>query len=112
MYLAVNAGMNQAELISKTPYLIRVCSVNHIEVLVTKALPGVQLTHQPKPPSVIPVKVNYQYFSLNQSGGPWEAITRARNLAAHVPGGFAVPEDGIDYSVAGELSSFAARRAS
>ena len=55
LYLAVNADMNEAELIGKTPYLIKLCSANHIEVLVKQALPGVPLTHQPKPPSAIPV---------------------------------------------------------
>jgi type VI secretion system protein ImpJ len=36
--------------------------------------------------------MNYQYFSLNQSGPAWEAITRARNLAAFVPGDFPTPQ--------------------
>lgn len=92
MYLAIKAEMNEADLIGKTPYLVKVCSANHIEVLVKQALPGVPLTHVGKPPSAIPVKVNYQYFSLSQSGGAWEAIQRARNLAAYVPGEFANPQ--------------------
>lgn len=92
MYLAVQSDMNEADLINKTPYLIKLCSANHIEVLVKQALPGVPLTHTPKPPSAIPVKVNYQYFSLSQSGGAWEAIVRARNLAAYVPGDFPTPK--------------------
>jgi type VI secretion system protein ImpJ len=92
MYLAVKADMNQAELIGKTPHLIKLCSANHIEVLVKMALPGVELTHKTKPPDAIPVKVNYQYFSLNQAGGAWEAIVRARNLAAYVPGDFPTPK--------------------
>ena len=92
LYLAVNAEMNEADLINKTPYLIKLCSANHIEVLVKQALPGVALTYTPKPPSAIPIKVNYQYFSLNQSGGAWEAIVRARNLAAYVPGDFPTPK--------------------
>jgi type VI secretion system protein ImpJ len=92
MYLAVNAEMNEADLIAKTPYLIKVCSANHIEHLVRQALPGVPLTHVQRPPSAIPVKLNYQYFSLNQSGGAWEAILRARNLAAFVPGDFPAPQ--------------------
>lgn len=50
MYLAVNAEMNQGEVISKTPYLIKVCSANHIEHLVRQALPGVPLTHVATPP--------------------------------------------------------------
>lgn len=92
MYLAIGSGMNEADLIAKTPYLIKVCSANHIEHLVRQALPGVQLTHVTRPPSSIPVKMNFQYFSLNQSGVAWEAITRARNLAAYVPGDFPNPQ--------------------
>jgi type VI secretion system protein ImpJ len=92
LYLALSSEMNQADLISKTPYLIKVCSANHIEHLVRQALPGVPLTHIPKPPGSIPIKLNYQYFSINQSGVAWEAIVRARNLAAYVPGDFPSPQ--------------------
>ncbi|HUS06622.1 MAG TPA: type VI secretion system baseplate subunit TssK [Bryobacteraceae bacterium] len=92
MYLAVAADMNEGDLIAKTPYLIKVCSANHIEHLVRQALPGVPLTHVARPPSAIPVKLNQQYFSLNQSGVAWEAIVRARNLAAYVPGDFPSPQ--------------------
>ena len=91
MYLAVSAEMSEAELIGKGPFLAKVCSANHIEHLVRHALPGVPLTHAPKPPTAIPVKLNYQYFSLNQSGAAWEAIQRARNLAVHLPGDFPNP---------------------
>jgi type VI secretion system protein ImpJ len=43
------------------------------------------LTHLATPPGAIPMKLNFQYFSLNQAGLAWEAIGRARNLAAYVP---------------------------
>jgi type VI secretion system protein ImpJ len=54
--------------------------------------PGVSLTYVAAPPSAIPLKLNFQYFSLNQSGVAWEAIQRARNLAAYVPGDLPNPE--------------------
>ena len=92
MYLAINAEMNEGDLIGKTPTLIKVCSATHIEHLVRQALPGMPLTHVPRPPSSIPIKLNYQYFSLNQSGVAWDAVERARNLAAYVPGDFPNPE--------------------
>ena len=92
MYLAVSAEMGEADLISKAPHLIKVCSANHIEHLVQHALSGLQLTHVATPPGAIPVKLNYQYFSLNQAGWAWEAILRARNLAAYVPGDFPNPQ--------------------
>lgn len=92
MYLAINAEMNQAELITRAPQLVKVCSASHIEHLVRQALPGVSLTHVAVPPSSIPVKLNYQYFSLGQGGLAWEAITRSRNLAAYVPGDLPNPQ--------------------
>jgi type VI secretion system protein ImpJ len=73
-------------LIRKAPDLVKICSANHIEHLIRQALPGVPLTHVPAPPTTIPIKLNHQYFSLNQSGVAWEAIGRARNLAVYVPG--------------------------
>jgi type VI secretion system protein ImpJ len=85
MYLAINAETTQAEIVSRTPMLVKVCSASHIEHLVRQALPGVTLTYVPSPPSAIPVKMNYHHFSLNQSGAAWEAIVRSRNLAAYVP---------------------------
>jgi predicted component of type VI protein secretion system len=39
----------------------------------------------------MPVKLNCQYFSINQPKVAWEAIVRARNLAVCVPGGFPNP---------------------
>jgi type VI secretion system protein ImpJ len=86
MYLAVSAEASQADVVSKTPPLVKVCSASHIEHLVRNALPGVPLTYVASPPSAIPIKMNYQYFSLSQSGVAWEAVQRARNLAAYVPG--------------------------
>ena len=88
MYLAITADMSQADLIGKAPYLIKVCSASHIEHLVRQALPGVPLTHVAAPPSAIPVKLAYQYFSLSQAGPAWDAVGRARNLAAYIPAEF------------------------
>jgi type VI secretion system protein ImpJ len=92
LYLAVNAQMPEGELIGKAPRLIKACSANHMEHLVRNALPGVSLRHLQIPPSAIPVKLNYQYFSLNQDGPEWEAIKRSRNFATWVPADFPNPE--------------------
>jgi len=78
MYLAISAETS-------------VCSATHIEHLIKQALPGIPLKHLQTPPSALPVKLKYQYFSLSQSGPAWEAVTRARNLAAYVPDDFPNP---------------------
>jgi type VI secretion system protein ImpJ len=86
MYLAVSAETSEETIIQKVPQLVKACSATHIEHLVRQALPGITLRHLTSPPSAIPVKLKYQYFALNQSGPAWEAVTRARNFAAYVPG--------------------------
>lgn len=91
-YLAVSSPMNEADLIRKAPQLIKVCSAAQIEQLVRQALPGMQLTHTVKPPASLPVKLNYQYFSLNQSGVAWETVAKGRSLAAFVPGDIPEPQ--------------------
>jgi len=92
MYLAVNAEMGEGELITKVPQLIKACSANNLDHLVRHALPGLPLRHVPIPPNSIPIKLNYQYFSINQSGPVWEAVTRARNFATYVPADFPNPQ--------------------
>jgi type VI secretion system protein ImpJ len=92
MYLAVSAETSEDAVIRDVPRLVKVCSATHIEHLIQQALPGIQLKHLPSPPSALTVKLKHQYFSLNQSGAAWEAVTRARNLAAYVPGDFPNPK--------------------
>lgn len=91
-YLAVASPMNQADLIKRAPQLIKVCSAAQIEQLVRQALPGMPLIHAAKPPASIPVKLNYQYFSLSQSGVAWETVMKGRSLAAFVPGDISEPQ--------------------
>lgn len=92
MYLAISAETGEDAIIRKVPQLVKICSATHIEQLISNALPGIVLNHLPSPPSAIPIKMKYQYFSLNQSGAAWDAVTRARNLAVHVPGDFSNPQ--------------------
>jgi type VI secretion system protein ImpJ len=92
MYLAISADLAEADLLKKAPQLIKVCSATHIETLIRQALPGIQITHVPSPPGSIPIKMKYQYFSLNQSGISWDAVVRARNFAAYVPGDIPNPQ--------------------
>lgn len=91
LYLAISAEMNEGDLISYS-HLIKLCSANDIEHIVNMALPGVPLVHTPRPPAAIPVKLNYQYFALSQSGPAWESVRRSRNVGVYVPGEFPGPQ--------------------
>jgi type VI secretion system protein ImpJ len=95
MYLAMSADVSQADLISRVPSIVKICSADMIDHLVQRGLTGVPLLHASAPPGTIPLKLNYQYFSLSQSGGPWETVVRSRNLAAWIPGDFPNPQTEI-----------------
>jgi type VI secretion system protein ImpJ len=92
MYLAFSADSSEDSIIRKVPQLVKASSASHIEQLINMALPGITLSHVTVPPSAIPVKMKFQYFSLNQAGPAWEAVVRSRNFAAHVPGELLNPQ--------------------
>ncbi len=92
MYLAMSCALRADELARRAPGLVKVSSGDQLERLIRQALPGVPLRHVPTPPSALPIKLDYQYFLLDRAGPDWEAVRRARNLAAYVPSDFPDPQ--------------------
>jgi len=84
IYLAVKTSAPPA-VMQKAPHLLKVGAADRMERLIRQALPGVQLTHAPRPPAAIPVKLDYQYYLLAREGPEWSAIVAARNVATYVP---------------------------
>ncbi len=84
-YLAVTANMPEPELIRRFAQLVKVSAATHVENYIRQALPGLRMIHVPVPPRSIPVRLRYQYFSLEATGEVWEGVKRARNLAVYTP---------------------------
>lgn len=84
-YLGISADIRDADLIDRTPKLLKACSVTQLETLIRNALPGLRLQHVPTPPRAIPVKIRQQYFAIEQGGPIWESVLRARNFAVYAP---------------------------
>jgi len=91
-YLAVSSAIRRGEMIARFPMLSKVGSGTQIEDLIRQALPGLRLVHVPVPPRAIPVRLDYQYFSIEASGLMWESVTRARNIAVYAPGELGDPQ--------------------
>jgi type VI secretion system protein ImpJ len=90
--LGLRSPVGEADVISKTLQLVKVCSQQFVSELVKRALPGLTLTHMQVPPSAISAKVDSQYFVVNRSGPCWEHIMRTRNVGVYVPGELPSPE--------------------
>ena len=91
-YLAISADIRDAELIDRTPQLLKACSATQLETLVRNALPGLRLQHVATPPRSIPVKLRHQYFAVEQGGPVWESVLRARNFAVYAPSDILNPQ--------------------
>jgi type VI secretion system protein ImpJ len=87
-YLAANAQIAPARLIEDVPLKSKITSPDEVGALIGRAVPGVSLTHEPIPPSSIPVKPGYKYYALHTNGRWWETICKARKLALYLPDEF------------------------
>ncbi len=91
-FLAISAKVGVDDLIRKVPQLVKIASADEVQRLVRHALPGLTLRHTPTPPDAIPMRLENQYFLLNQGGALWEAITRSRQIAVFAPGEIVDPK--------------------
>lgn len=90
-FLAVGAKMGVDDLIRKVPQLLKISSADEVQHLVRNSLPGVALRHTQSPPDAIPMRLDNQYFLLNQGGPLWDAIVRSRQIAVFAPGEIVEP---------------------
>jgi type VI secretion system protein ImpJ len=74
------------------PRQVKISSPAEIHRLVRNALPGVSLRHTPVPPAAVPVRLERQYFALNQGGILWDGIVKSQKVTIFVPEEIVKPE--------------------
>lgn len=100
--LGLRSSLGEAELIRSVPRLVKVCSARFVPELVKRALPGMNLTHLPVPPSAIRAEADMQYFVVEITGPCWEHILQTRQVGVYIPGDISDPE--FDLTVVVEAS--------
>ncbi len=90
--LGIRSQVGEADLISRTLQLVKVCSAQFVPELVKRALPGLKLDHRQVPSAAIAAKVDSQYFVIARSGPCWEHILQKRKVGVYVPGELPSPE--------------------
>jgi len=86
--LGIRSSAGEVDVMNKTPQLVKVCSAAFVPELVRRALPGLALTHLPVPPPSVPVKIDFQYFSISKGGPCWDHLTKTRRVGVYAPGEF------------------------
>jgi len=84
--LGIRSPIGEADLITKAPQLLKICSAKFVPDLVKRAMPGLGLTHVQVPPAAIAAKVDSQYFFVTKSGPCWEHIMKTKLIGVYVPG--------------------------
>jgi len=82
----------EAELITRTPLLVKICSSRFVGELVKRAMAGLALTHLPTPPTAIPARLEAQYFGISRTGPFWDHIVETRRVGIYVPAELPDPE--------------------
>jgi len=90
--LGIRSAVGDAELITRGPQLVKVCSSKFVGELVKRAMPGLTLTHLSVVPSAIRAKMEMQYFGINRSGPFWIHIMETKRVGVYVPEELPNPE--------------------
>jgi type VI secretion system protein ImpJ len=83
--LGIASSAGEAQVLTRAPGVVKVCSQLFVGELVKRAMPGLVLTHLPAPPSAISPRAELQYFSISKSGPCWNHITETRQVGIYVP---------------------------
>jgi type VI secretion system protein ImpJ len=90
--LALHSSATMAEVIQRTPRLVKVCSKDFVPKLVERALPGLVLTHLPSPPPAVAPSVETQYFGIAKAGPCWDHIRQSAHVGIYIPEDIPAPE--------------------
>jgi type VI secretion system protein ImpJ len=89
---SIHSPIGEAQVITRTLQLVKICSAQFVPELVKRALPGLTLTHLPVPPSAVASRVESQYFGISRAGPCWDHIVKTRRVGIYVPGDLPQPE--------------------
>jgi type VI secretion system protein ImpJ len=84
-FIGVSAKVQEKELIVGVLQRIKLCSRNRLDLLISSAMPGLQLIHTIHPPEGLSTKPGFVYFKLDQQGDFWQAIKTSGTMAFYFP---------------------------
>jgi type VI secretion system protein ImpJ len=87
-FLGISADIPEKELIVGALQRIKMCSRDKLDLLISTAMPGLQLIHTSRPPESLSTKPKFIYFSLNQQGDLWNGILASGSIAFYFPNNY------------------------
>lgn len=84
-YLVASGDISEDQLREVAPKRLKVGGAKDLDLIVSRALPGVSLTYVARPPSKLPVRPGSTYFRLESQGEYWEGVGRCQEIGVNVP---------------------------
>ena len=88
-FLGVAAKAPEKELVVGVLQRIKLCSRSRLDLLISSAMPGLQLIHVMRPPEGLSTKPGFVYFGLDQQGDFWQTIKASGSMAFYFPHSYA-----------------------
>ncbi|MFO7862279.1 MAG: type VI secretion system baseplate subunit TssK [Desulfosalsimonas sp.] len=79
-YLVIRSKTQESALKKALANIVKICSVDHMPTLISRALPGIALEQTKIPPPGLPRRPDSQYFRIDRSDGLWRYIERSQNI--------------------------------
>lgn len=87
-FVGVSAKVPEKELIIGVLQRIKMCSRDRIDLLISSAMPGLQLFHTSHPPEGLSTKPGFVYFSLDQQSQFWKVMQSSSSIAFYFPNNY------------------------
>jgi len=84
-FLGIAADCAEKELVVGALQRIKMCSRNNLDMLISSAMPGLQLRHVIHPPQGLSTKPGFVYFSFDQQCDFWKQMVAAGTIAFYFP---------------------------
>lgn len=84
-YLVASGDMSEDQLREVAPKRLKVGGAEELDLIVSRALPGVRLIYVARPPKELPVRPGSTYFRLESQGEFWEGVGRSQAISVNVP---------------------------
>ena len=80
-YLVVTGSMPEEQMKELIPRRVKLAGKDDLDLVMSRALPGVRLTYVARPAGGLPIRPGSHYFRLENQGNFWDTVVRSRTIA-------------------------------
>ncbi len=82
-YLAVKTDEEPTTVLKALEDIAKLSSRDHLDMLISRSLPGIGLQYLQTPPQELPRRANTVYFAINHHDDQWTAVSKQYSLALY-----------------------------